>query len=191
MRFRGKAMRVCRALVGGVAAVWILCGSSVQAQAAEPPRFAILDVQKVLRESTAVKGLNAEIEKRRDAYQKELRQKEEELRTADRELTRQRTILSAEVFTKKRQDLERRVADLQREVQKRKRALDQTFARGLSQVQAELAAVAKGIAEEMSLDLILSKATVVIVKPDLEVTDEAAKRLNERLPTVSVEFPSQ
>jgi len=165
-----------------------LSGFSASAAPGDAPRFAILDVQQVLRESTAVKGLNIEIEKRRNEYQNELREQEESLRDADQELARQRTILSAEAFAQKRKELERRVGTLQREVQERKRALDQGFTKGLAQVQAELAEIAKAIAQEMELDLILSKATVVVVKPELEITDEASKRLNQRLPAVAVDF---
>jgi len=42
--------------------------------------------------------------------------------------------------------------------------------------------VAAEIANENGLDLVLSKATVVIVKPEFEFTAEALKRLNARLP---------
>lgn len=154
------------------------------------PAFAIIDVQKILRESTAVRQLSQQIQKSRDDYQAELKGKEQELRTADQELSRQRTILTAEVFAQKRKDLEERVASLQRDVRERKRNLDQTFASGMSQVQSVLAQIAKEIAEERGLDLILSKATVVIVKPAFEVTGEALKRLNERLPTVKVALPA-
>lgn len=175
----------------GVWAIQPLVAGSASAESAPTPRFAIIDVQRVLRESEAVKRLNREIEKVRTTYQAELRDKEEGLRGADQELTRQRTILSAEVFAQKRQELERQVATLQREVQERKRALDRSFSRGLSRVQSELANVAKAIAEEKGLDLIFSKATVVIVKPEFELTAEATKRLNKRLPTVAIEIPQQ
>jgi len=39
------------------------------------PVLAIIDVQKILRESEAVKALTATIEAERDKYQEELRQK--------------------------------------------------------------------------------------------------------------------
>jgi outer membrane protein len=185
------SLRVLLLALCGAAAGLFAGAPEVRAEGTKSPIFAIIDVQKVLRDSTAIKGLNQEIEKRRDEYQEELRKKEEELRTADQELTRQRTILGPEVFAQKRQELERKVGMLQREVQERKRALDQSFANGLSQVQAELAVVAKDIAEAKGLDLILSKATVVIVKPEFEVTDEASELLNERLPVVTVAFPDR
>ena len=150
------------------------------------PVLAIIDVQKILRESEAVKALTATIEAERDKYQEELRQKEGTLRAADQELARQRTILSAEAYAEKRKDLEQQVASLQRQVQERKKDLDQLFGQGMSQVQNELANVAKEIAEERGLDLILSRATVVIVKPKFDVSNEALQRLNARLKSVSL-----
>lgn len=155
-----------------------------QAQEAAPV-LAILDVQKVLRESVAVKALTKEIEEQREGYQAQLREKEEAVRAADKELARQRTILSAEAFAQKRGELEKEVAALQREVQTRKRDLDQAFGNGMAQVQNALAGVAKEIAEERGIDLVLSKATVVIVKPKFDITGEAVKRLNARLTTVA------
>ncbi len=156
------------------------------AGAQEPgsPVFAIIDIQRVLRESTAVKSLSRDIEERKSQYQGELRTKEKALRKADQELARQRSILSAEAYAQKRSELEQNVATLQREAQKRKRGLEQLFASGMSKVQNELAKIAKEIAEERGLDLILSKATVVIVKPKFEITKETVNRLNARLPEV-------
>ena len=164
--------------------LWMAIHSGLGAQEPNSPVFAIIDIQRVLRESTAVKSLSRDIEERKGRYQGELRKKEETLRKADRELTRQRSILSAEAYAQKRGELERKVATLQRAARKRKRGLDQLFARGMSKVQNELAEIAKEIAEERGLDLILSKATVVIVKPEFEITKEAMNRLNTRLPEV-------
>ncbi len=173
----------------GVAALlaaflWMAIHSGLGAQEPNSPVLAIIDVQRVMRESTAVKSLSRDIEERKGRYQGELRKKEETLRKADRELTRQRSILSAEAYAQKRGELEQKVATLQRAARKRKRGLDQLFAHGMSKVQNELAEIAKEIAEERGLDLILSKATVVIVKPEFEITKEAMNRLNTRLPEV-------
>lgn len=164
--------------------LWMAIHSGLGAQEPNSPVFAIIDIQRVLRESTAVKSLSRDIEERKGRYQGELRKKEETLRKADRELTRQRSILSAEAYAQKRGELERKVATHQRAARKRKRGLDQLFARGMSKVRSELAKIAKEIAEERGLDLILSKATVVIVKPEFEITKEAVNRLNTRLPEV-------
>lgn len=171
----------------------IVCSAGVPAvRAAEPAVvLAVVDIQLIMRESTAVRVLSKSIEERRDLYQAELSKTEKTLRDADQELARQRSIISAEAFTKKRRDLEKKVAALQRQVQERKRGLDRIFSRGMAQVQSELALIAKEIAEERGLDLIVSKAAVVIVKPKLDITAEALKRLNERLPKIAAPTPEK
>ncbi len=168
--------------VGSVLLLWTAVQTVPRAQELAPPILAIIDVQKVRSESTAVKGLSRRIAEQKAQHQDELRKQERALREADQELARQRSILSPEAYAKKRGELEQRVGTLQREARNRKRELDQIFAQGLAKVQAELNEVAKEIAEERGLDLILSKATVVLVKAKFELTQEAVRRLNARLP---------
>lgn len=175
--------------VGLILLLWTADQAAPRAQELAPPVLAIIDVQKVLRESTAVSALSREIEEQKVQYQEELREQERALRDADQELARQRSILSPEAYAKKRGELEQRVATLQREARNRKRGLDKVFTQGMIKVQAELARVAKEIAEERGLDLVLSKATVVLVKPKFELTREAVRRLNDRLPDLPAAQP--
>lgn len=174
---------------GSVLLLWTTVPGVPRAQELAPPILAIIDVQKVRRNSTAVKALSRRIAKQKVQHQDELREQERSLRKADQELTRQRSILSPEAYAKKRGELERRVATLQREAQNRKRGLDKIFAQGMAEVQAELNKVATEIAEERGLDLILSKTTVVLVRPKFELTQEAVRRLNARLPDLPAAKP--
>ncbi len=188
------AMRLWHALlpmlaVGLILLLWTADTAAPRAQELAPPVVAIIDVQKVLRESTAVSALSRKIEEQKVQHQEELREQERALRDADQELARQRSILSPEAYAKKRGELEHRVATLRREARNRKRGLDKLFTQGMIKVQAELAIVAKEIAEERGLDLVLSKATVVLVKPKFELTPEVVRRLNERLPDLPAAQP--
>ncbi len=168
--------------VGSFLHFWTAVPAAPRAQELAPPVLAIIDVQTVRRLSTAVKALSKRVAEQKVQHQDELREQERALREADRELLRQRSILSPEAYAKKRGELEQRVATQQREARNRKRGLDKIFAQGMARVQTELAEVAKEIAEERGLDLILSKATVVLVRSEFELTQEAVRRLNARLP---------
>ena len=156
----------------------------VTAQDDDPLVIAIIDMQRILRESIAVQSMQQEIEQRRSRYQAALQKKEEEIRNTDQELLRQRSVLTADVYAKKRQELERQVAGMQREIQRQRRGLDEIFGQGMNQVRRELVEVVKEIATERGADLVLAKANVVLVRPDLEITDEALARLNARLESV-------
>jgi Skp family chaperone for outer membrane proteins len=175
--------------VGLVLLLWMAVQTAPRAQELAPPVLAIIDVQKVLRESTAVKALSKRVEKQKVQHQDELREQERDLRKADQELARQRSILSPEAYAKKRGELEKRVGTLQRAARNRKRKLGKIFTQGMARVQAELGNIAREIAEERGIDLILSKATVVLVKPKFEITQEAVRRLNARMPDLPAAQP--
>jgi Skp family chaperone for outer membrane proteins len=151
------------------------------ADSAATPVIAIVDVQRVLAKSKAVKSLTDQIEARRGAYQAQLRKSEEALRKEGQELSRQRSVLSAEAFAKKRAALEQKAGELQREARKGKRRFDSLFNQGMTKVQNALAKVSAEIAQERGIDLVLSKIGVVIVKPKFEITDEILKRLNSKI----------
>ena len=165
--------------------MWSGLVAQVAAQESAAPVFAIIDVQKIMRESTAVKSLSKKIESQRAEYQAGLRKKEEDIRNADQELTRQRSVLSADAYAKKLKELEDRVATIQREIKERKKKLDQHFAAGMVRVQNELAKIAKEIVEERGLDMILFRRTAFVVKAEFDITNEALKRLNTNLPNVA------
>lgn len=157
----------------------------VMAQGAGGLGIVVIDTQRIYREAAAVRGLQKKVDDQRSSYQKELRQKEEALRGADQELARQQTILSPEAFAERRRELEEQVAKLQGEVQSRRKDLEKEFALGMKQVQAALVDISREIAEERKSDLVIEKSAVVLVRPELEITQEALKRLNQRLPKIA------
>ncbi len=99
---------------------------------------------------------------------------------------RQSTILSAEVFAQKKRELEEQVGALQREIQEKRRALDKVFAEGMKEVQATLVDITRDIAKARQADLVLQRATVVYVRPEMEITEEALQKLNASLASVSL-----
>lgn len=158
--------------------------ASVAAQ--EGTVIAILDMERILRESKAATTLREEVDRQRRAHQATLREQENALRSADQELARQRAVLSAESFTAKRKELQEQAVNLQQEFVSRQKEMEELFGRGIGQVRNALAQVAKEIADERGIKLILLKATIVLASRDLDITDEALKRLDERLPAVNL-----
>ncbi len=157
----------------------------VKAQDANPLGIVVIDTQRIYREAVAVRALQKKVDDQRSSYQKQLRQKEEALRGADQELARQQTVLSPEAFAERRRELEEQVAKLQGEVQSRRQDLEKEFALGMKQVQAALVDISREIAAERKSDLVIEKSAVVLVRPELEITQEALDRLNERLPAIA------
>lgn len=179
-----------RAKVSMVAAVLLmaLASGSALAQALPKPSIAILDVQRVLRESKAAKSLIPQMEQLRSQFQNEVRRKESALREAGRDLSRQRSLLAPEAFAKKQRDFDQRAKDAQRQVQIRKRELDKAFAASIGAIRLKMIEVARDIANERKINIVLVKSAAILSKTSLDITAGTLKRLDKRLPKVTVKI---
>ena len=146
----------------------------------------VVDLQRILREASAVQALQSQVGAARDAFQAEIRQREEELRLRDQELARERANLPPEAYAARRQALADELAALQSAVQERRRQLDQAMNEGMRQVQSVLLPILQRLTEQRGAAMLLSKTGIVLVRPELEITDEALEELDAALPTVSV-----
>lgn len=163
----------------------------LSAQDAEAPAptadvILVIDLQRILREATAVQTLQAQVGAAREAFQAEIRQREEQLRAMDQDLARERPTLPPEIYAERRQALAQELRELQQAVQERRKQLDQAMTEGMRQVQAALLPIVQRLAEERAADLVLSKTAAVLVRPELEITDAALQQLNAELPAVTV-----
>ncbi|MCI0431484.1 MAG: OmpH family outer membrane protein [Rhodospirillales bacterium] len=152
--------------------------------------IAIVDVQKILENSKASKVVQTALEKQRTSFQNDISQQENTLRTADQDLLRQRANLSPEDYEKKRQDLEQKAATLRRDVQAKRQQLDRMFQTSMNTIRTALLQVIDEIAAERKATLVLSKNQVLLAAKEYDITEEAMKRLNAKLPTVAVELPN-
>lgn len=154
------------------------------AQLDRAPITGVIDVQGVLRASTAVQALSRDAEAQRGRLQAAMHDREAALRAADIDLAQRRSSLTPEAYSKERAALEAEGIALQREAQEERRRLDQRFSHGMAQIQQVLLQISQDIARENNLDLVLSKSTVIIVRPEFDFTDEALQRLNTDLKEV-------
>lgn len=150
---------------------------------------AVIDVVRLQRDSAASKSIKAQIEKQYAVHQQEITKQENELRSAEQELNRQRTLVSPEAFAERRRQFEQKVANLQRDVQNRKRELDKSTMAAQRIVEQSLTAIVEQLVSERKLTLVLGKNTTIYAAPEFEITDEVMKRLNAKLPSVKVPPP--
>jgi outer membrane protein len=153
------------------------------------PVIAAVDIQKIMQDSSASKGIQAAIESQRDQYQKEITSLEEKLRSAEQELRKQQNVLSADALGKKRKEFETQVAEVQRTVQNRKRSLDGGLNDAMSVVQKTMLEIIADVVREKGANVVLARHQFVIVDTKLDITDIVMDRLNAKLPKVSVTIP--
>ncbi|CAO3353533.1 OmpH family outer membrane protein [Azospirillum sp. A26] len=155
------------------------------------PVIAVIDVQKIMQESNASKGITKSFESLRDSYQKEISALEDKLRKNEDELRKQQTVLSPEALATKRRDFEKQVADVQKTVQTRKRALETSLNEAMAVVHKTMVEVVADISRERGANLVLARQQFVLVDTQLDVTDVVMERVNKKLPQVALNVPKQ
>ena len=176
-----------RFVIAAIALVFAAMGfTEARTQALPESRIAIVDYQLIQKNSTAMVDIQKQIEDRRRRYQEEISQQEKALRANDQELVRQRSVLSAEGFALKRREFEAKVAQVQREVQDRKRELDRAFEYGMNQVQLVVNDIIAELSRQKNFNLVLSSQQIVFAENSLNISDDIIQILNDRLPLVQV-----
>jgi len=179
---------------GCLSAFFLVVWSSSPTLAQDPAgqivqNIAVIDMDRLRRDSLAVKDIRSQIEGYRNSFRDEIQLEEEALREANKELTRQRSILSPEAFAEERKKFETRLADVQRRVQELRRDLDASQSVAMGQVQQSLNKIIGEIANEQSLTLVFRRDQTVLVATNLDITGIVLDRFNKAVPSVVVPKP--
>lgn len=185
---------LCRLFLFLCVAVFAVTGA---ARAADAPKklpvavIAIIDVQRILQESLAARSVQKQLEVQRAKFQKQIEGEENELRRAEQELSKSRNQVAADVYADREQQLRQRFLTVERQVQARRKVLDQAFTDSMNDVRTALMGVVSEVAHEHGANLVLIKQQTLWSENGFDVTDEVLGRLNKKLPQVTVKLASE
>lgn len=157
-----------------------------------PPRgtqMVFIDQQEIQNEATAFRVLASEQAKMANVLQAEINKKEKDLRVADDELNKQRTVLSPDAYNQKRRDLDNRFQEAQHSVQNRKRDIDQSVGDAYNKVMQQVLQIVGDIVRENDYKVVFERKFLVAAETSLDISGEVVARLNKRMPTVAIANP--
>lgn len=147
---------------------------------------AVVDYQRVLQEAAASKSIAEQMDVRRKAYHDEIAKQEQRLYGAERELSKQRSVLSEDAINAKQKELEAEVQAVRELTQKRRQQLEQVSADAVSKVERALFEVLTTLAEERGLNVVLPTSQVLFFSRQIDLTDEVLAQLDATLSEVPV-----
>jgi outer membrane protein len=152
------------------------------------PVVLVVDMQRVLQESKAGKMIQSQMQQQVSSYQKNLAKQDQELAATQQDLQRQQSILAQDAFAIKVKEFEQRVADASKRAQEAQQNLSESRNEAGGKVDNAMLQVIDGLAKERGANLILNRGAVVMFDVRMDVSDEVIKRLDEKLPAVTVSF---
>jgi len=187
-----------RSFACALVALAVLVGAGVAlpaaaagASAPPAPVIVMVDMQQLVYGSKAAKGVQAEMDKRRETFSKEVAEQEDQLQRARSDLDRQRNAMSAEQLEAKSREFQTKIEELDRTVQARQRAWQEVAKAAVDKVQDAALQVVAEIAAERHANLVIQKAAVVLGTDGFDVTADALQRLDQRLPAVALTVPPE
>jgi Skp family chaperone for outer membrane proteins len=150
----------------------------------------VVDVQALLQNSKAAKMVRGQIEQKRNEYTKEISHQEETLRTERDTLQKQQQqgSISADALNQKGREFQQKVTDLERNVQGKRQALEKSNGEALSKIQEQMLKIIADIARDRKSNLVFQRADLVLFDQSFDVTDEVLQKLDELMPTLTVDF---
>jgi outer membrane protein len=172
-------------------ALWV--GGALSAQASADPAFplAVIDVRALLAKSEAGKSLQAQIDQRREAFQKDFSDTEARLQKTGQEIAAQRSSLSPEDFAKKKKAFEDDFAKAKKRLEDRKQGLDKAFMDSVGLLRSKIVSISSDLARERGYRLVMTRENMVVVDKGLDVTEEVMARMNKALPDVKLKAAAE
>ena len=148
----------------------------------------VVDVQALLQNSKAAKMVRQQIEAKRADYAKEISHQEETLRQERDVLQRQQASLTSDQLNAKGRDFQAKVNELDRDVQAKRQALERSNADALQKIQEVMVKIITEIAKDRKANLVFQRSELVLFDQGFDVTDEVLQKLDEQMPTMTVNF---
>lgn len=145
-----------------------------------PARVAVVDVQKVLTQSTAGKAAYEKLKKMQEDRLAKAKQMDDEMKKLDADLATKRISLAEDKLAEMAKQLADKKIAMQRYAQDADREIGEARDRELQALQVKIEPVIDALGKEMGLALIFNKfeSGLVYASDAVEITDTVIQRFN-------------
>jgi outer membrane protein len=148
----------------------------------------VLDVEKIVKESSAMRDIQKKISSKQDDYQKEVTKKQDDLESEQKRIEGKRNVLSKEAFEKETKAFEKKIDDLKTFVDKKQNSLKKASMDSMGKVNDKIKDIIADISKEKDFEVIIPSSQTLYYKDALDISDEVLKRLNKKITKADVKF---
>ena len=152
-----------------------------------PARVAVIDVQKVLTQSTAGKAAYDKLKKLQDDKMNQAKSMDEELKKLDADIATKRLSLSEDKITDMQKQLADKRINMQRYAQDAEREIGEARDRELMALENRIKPVIDALGKEMGLAAIFNKfeSGLVYASDAIDITETVIQRFNAANPAAA------
>jgi outer membrane protein len=166
--------------LAALALVAVLCALAAAQEASTDIKIAVIDMQRVIAESTAGKAMQDRVQGFINTKASELNQEKQALQREEADLENQRSVLSTEAYQSRRNQLEQKALGFRQKSQSADREYQQLYQQELGTFIQSAAPVIEKLGEEGNFTMIVDRNDqgLLYYSKALDITDLALERLN-------------
>ena len=148
--------------------------------------IAILDVLSLLKESKAAKSMKDQLDKVAKEYSDVEKKKAKEIQKKEEELLRQKSTLTPEAFSDRKNAFEKTVIEFNKTRDKNRRALAKAERESMVKIEAAVEKIVKEIQTAEKIDVVIKKTAVILSEGSIDITSKVIEKLNKEVSTIDV-----
>mgnify|MGYP003879300041 CR=1 FL=1 len=167
-------------LIAAVAAILMARGEEKGEKPPGAVKIGVVDVNMVFEKYTLTQELREAFRKEVAEKEKELRRKQEELSKMEADFYAQSPVLSKEARAERIREQIRKRDELNRYIAETRDALRRKESELISKIIPDIHEVVKQIAEQRGLEIVLEKASLLYSSSSLDITNDVITMLNQK-----------
>lgn len=150
--------------------------------------LAVVDVQKIMKDSTAAQAARQQLQAKQKEFQDQISAKEKDLQKEDQELAKQRSLMDQDAFKQKIASFQQKAAGVQKEVREKRQTFTKAYEDAISQLHSHVTGIIADMAKEKGFKIAVPTSQILYADPALDISAEVLSRLNKQMPSLTVKF---
>ena len=146
----------------------------------------VIDLNYILSESDAAVDAAKQIEEIAKQIEEEIKNTDQDLIDEQNELIESQQIMAPAAFDEKRKEYENKVQNYNVTRQEKLMSIDRIVSESRNEVLNALKPILEEISNDMGITVLLEKNSVLLNAENMDITEEALKALNKKLPNIEV-----
>ena len=146
----------------------------------------VIDLNYILSESDAAVDAAKQIEDIAKQIEEEIKNTDQDLIDEQNELIESQQIMAPAAFDEKRKEYENKVQNYNVTRQEKLMSIDRIVSESRNEVLNALKPILEEISNDMGITVLLEKNSVLLNAENMDITEEALKALNKKLPSIKV-----
>lgn len=158
---------------------------------ADIEKIAVVDIDKIIAESEVMKDIKKQVEERKKKMHDEITKESDQFEKEKTELEKSETKLSPEAFDQKIKNHNNKINEAKHKMQSKRINLEEAYEDTMLHINEVAQEIIAEYSKKNKIDLVLPTSQILYSKEMMNITEDIAKKLNEKIKKIALKKESE